>query len=246
MRDSSNQDVFRFVIVTLDQHTAGPASRVRDRLTADFPGLEISIHAAAEWGENPAALADARQSIAQANIVVANLLFLEEHTAAILPDLIARRDACDAMVNVIADSDIVKLTRMGSLDMSAPASGAMKLLKSLRGSGKPSAQSGEKQMKTLRRLPKILRLIPGKAQDLRTWFLSMQYWLGGSDDNIEQMIRMLVSRYAIGHDWDAVKYRAPIEYPEVGVHHPDLPGHHISTDIADLPRPKTPWPRWAC
>ena len=46
----------------------------------------------------------------------------------------------------------------------------------------------------LRRLPKILRFIPGKAQDMRAWFLSMQYWLGGSDDNIESMVRYLVSR----------------------------------------------------
>ncbi len=237
MRDSSDQDAFRFVIVTLDSHTAGPASRVRDRLTADFPGLEISIHAAAEWGENPAALADAKYSVARANIVVTNLLFLEEHTAAILPDLIARRPALDAMINVIADSEIVKLTKMGDLDMSKPASGAMALMKKLRGSGKPDAKSGEKQMKTLRRLPKILRLIPGKAQDLRNWFLSMQYWLGGSDDNIEQMIRMLVSRYATGQTWKPVKAKPPIDYPDVGVYHPDLPGTHISTDAHDLPRP---------
>ena len=34
-----------------------------------------------------------------------------------------------------------------------------------------SSDSGEKQMRMLRRLPKILRFIPGKAQDLRAWFL---------------------------------------------------------------------------
>jgi cobalamin biosynthesis Mg chelatase CobN len=67
----------------------------------------------------------------------------------------------------------------------------MKLLKKLRGSKEPSANSGEKQMKLLRRLPKILKFIPGKAQDLRAWFLTMQYWLGGSDDNVEQMVRFL-------------------------------------------------------
>ncbi|PUB17428.1 magnesium chelatase subunit H [Yoonia sediminilitoris] len=240
MRDNAEINSYRFVIVTLDSHSAGPAARVRDRLLADFPGLEISIHAAAEWGENPAALADAKQSIATADIIVANLLFLEEHTAAILPDLIARRDGCDAMVNVIADSDIVKLTKMGDLDMSRPASGAMTLMKRLRGSSKPSTESGAKKMKMLRRLPKILRLIPGKAQDLRNWFLSMQYWLGGSDDNIEQMIRMLLSRYALGQDWARVKAKPPIEYPEVGVYHPDLPGHHISTKLADLPKPANP------
>ena len=68
----------------------------------------------------------------------------------------------------------------------------MALLKRLRGSQEPARHSGEKQMEMLRRLPKILRFIPGKAQDLRAWFLSMQYWLGGSDDNIESMIRFLV------------------------------------------------------
>jgi magnesium chelatase subunit H len=236
MRDNMDPDTFRFVIVTLDSHTAGPAMRVRDRLVADFPGLEIAIHAAAEWGECPAALADAKQSIASANIIVTNLLFLEEHTAAIMPDLTARRDACDAMINVISDNDIVKLTKMGELDMSKPASGAMALLKKLRPKPAKNGQSGKSKMKTLRRLPKILRLIPGKSQDLRNWFLSMQYWLGGSDENIEQMIRLLVSRYAVGQSWAPVKALPPIEYPEVGVYHPNLPAPHILTDLTDLPR----------
>ena len=240
MRDNADIDAFRFVIVTLDSHTAGPAIRVRNRLVADFPGLEISIHAAAEWGENPAALADAKQAVAAANIIVANLLFLEEHTAAIMPDLIARRDACDAMINVIADSDIVKLTKMGELDMSKPASGAMALLKKLRPSRAKEGQSGKSQMKTLRRLPKILRLIPGKSQDLRNWFLSMQYWLGGSDENIEQMIRLLVSRYARGQNWKPVRINPPIAYPDEGLYHPDLPGSHIVTELKDLPKLANP------
>ncbi len=95
-------------------------------------------------------------------------------------------------------------------------------------------------MTMLRRMPKILRLIPGKAQDLRAWFLSMQYWLGGSDDNIEQMVRFLLSRYASRADWHGVKSKAPIDYPDVGLYHPDLPGHHITTDLDALPRPAAP------
>jgi magnesium chelatase subunit H len=88
----------------------------------------------------------------------------------------------------------------------------------------------------LRRIPKILNLIPGKSQDLRAWFLSMQYWLGGSDDNIESLVRFLISRYASRPEWRGVAAPAPVEYPEVGLYHPDLPGHHITTDIADLPQ----------
>nr|WP_235575654.1 magnesium chelatase subunit H [Roseovarius tolerans] len=227
---------YRVVILTLDAHAAGPCARVAERLAGDFPGLELSVHAAAEWGECPEALAEARTAIAQGDIVIANLLFLEEHINAILPDLKARRADCDAMAGVIADAQIVKLTRMGTLDMGAPASGAMKLLKKLRGSGKPSTESGAKKMRMLRRLPKILRLIPGKSQDLRAWFLIMQYWLGGSDDNIEAMVRFLLSRYCRRADWRGVTAPAPIEYPDTGLYHPDLP-ERITTDPADLPTP---------
>ncbi|MFN3992210.1 MAG: magnesium chelatase subunit H [Tabrizicola flagellatus] len=232
-------DLYHFVIVTLDAHAAGPAQRVAGRLAKDFPGIAISVHAAAEWAENPAALARAHADIAQANIIVANLIFLEEHLTRILPQIQARRDQLDACVGIISDPQIVKLTKMGDLDMSLPASGAMAFLKKLRGTKSPSGSSGEKQMAMLRRLPKILRFIPGKAQDMRAWFLSMQYWLGGSDDNIESMVRFLVSRYAPNRDWRKVKAAAPVDYPDVGLYHPDHPAR-VFTDPAQLPRPDQP------
>ena len=231
---------YRFVVVTLDSHAAGPAERVLPRLAADFPGLEVSIHAAAEWGANPAARAAAQEAIEEADLVVANLLFLEEHINAVLPQMQAARARADAFVGVIADPQIVRLTRMGDLDMTAPPSALGKLMRKLRGStdGKPA--SGERQMALLRRLPKILRFVPGKAQDLRAWFLSMQYWLGGSDDNIEAMIRFLVARYARRPEWRAIRAAEPVDYPDQGLYHPDLadPLHgRITTDPARLPRP---------
>ncbi len=240
MRDEVIHKPYRVVIVTLDSHAAGPACRVAERLAPDFPGLEVQVFAAAEWAESPEELTRARAAVADGDIIIANLLFLEEHIKAILPAMRARRDHCDVMLGVIADSEIVKLTRMGDLDMSKPASGAMALLKKLRGKNQPSADSGAKQMRALRRLPKILKLIPGKAQDLRAWFLSMQYWLGGSDDNIEQMIRFLIGRYATRADWHGVKAALPVEYPDLGLYHPDLPGAGIVTDLKDLPKPAAP------
>jgi magnesium chelatase subunit H len=151
----------------------------------------------------------------------------------------ARRDHCDAMIGVIADAQIVKLTRMGTLDMSKPASGAMNLIKKLRGTSKPSAESGESKMKMLRRLPRILKFIPGKAQDLRAWFMVMQYWLGSSDDNIEGMIRFLISRYGRVSQWRGTSAPEPLEYPDCGLYHPNLTTR-ITTRSADLPAPKKP------
>ena len=188
MRDNISSPVYRFVIITLDSHAAGPAARVASDLAMDFPGLEVSIHAAATWAENPDALEEARNAVRQADIIVANLLFIEEHINFILPNIIERRDACDAVLGVIADTQITNLTKMGDLDMSKPSSGAMKLLKKLKPDTKKSS-SGEASAKILRRLPQILKFLPGKAQDLRAYFLTMQYWLGGSDDNMREMLR---------------------------------------------------------
>lgn len=230
---------YRVVIVTLDSHATGPCERVMPRLVADYPGLEVQVFAAAEWGENPEALEAAKQAVAQGDIVIANLLFLEEHIKAILPAMQVRRDQCDAMIGIIADAQIVKLTRMGTLDMGAPSSGALRLLKRLRGSSKPSTETGQRKMKLLRRLPQILRFIPGKAQDLRAWFITMQYWLGSSDDNIEALVRFLLSRYADRPDWKDTPAPEPRDYPDTGLYHPDLP-QRITTKLADLPGPAKP------
>ena len=229
---------YRVVVLTLDRHAAGPAARVAPRLARDFPGLTLDVHAAAEWGERPEALAEARAAIASADILIVTLLFLDEHVRAILPDLAARRDRCDALVAMVADTEIVRLTRMGDLDMSRPALGVMALLKKLRpkpqaGAGGRSAGAGH--MRMLRRLPRILKLVPGRAQDLRQWFLSMQYWLGGSDGNVENLVRALVSRYAAVPAWRRTAAAAPVEHPEVGLYHPDLPGSGIAVDAARLP-----------
>lgn len=237
MRDDLGHTIYNVVLLTLDRHAAGPVARVTPSLERSFPGLSIIVHAAAEWEKDPSSLTAAKADIATADIIVSSVIFLEDHILAILPDLKARRDACDAMVGIIADQEIVQLTKMGDLDMSRPATGAMALLKKLK-PAKKSGSAGAGQMKMLRRLPKILRLIPGKSQDLRAWFLSMQYWLGGSDENIEGLVRFLISRYSSVPAWRGVQIDLPIEYPEVGLYHPDLPGMHVTTYADDLPHSK--------
>ncbi|MBK44057.1 MAG: magnesium chelatase subunit H [Roseovarius sp.] len=228
---------YRVVILTLDSHAAGPCATAAGRLARDYPGLDLSVHAAAEWGACPEALGAARAAIAGADIVLANLLFLEEHISAILPDLQARRAQCDAMIGIIADAQIVRLTRMGTLDMARPDSALGRLMKKLRGAGKSGTDDGARKMKMLRRLPRILRLIPGKAQDLRAWFLTMQYWLGASDDNIEAMVRFLIGRYCRFEAWRGGRAPAPLDYPDCGLYHPDLAAR-ITEDAADLPQPE--------
>jgi len=159
----------------------------------------------------------------------------------VLPALHARRNDCDAMVCAMSAGEVMKLTRMGKFAMDAKASGPMALFKRLRGKPKTdngAPQSGAAQMKMLRRLPRILRFIPGTAQDVRAYFLTLQYWLAGSEDNIANLLRLLVERYADGprHGLrELVKSKAPVQYPEVGVYHPAM-RERMSEVAAPLPR----------
>lgn len=223
----------RVVIVTLDNHLSGAVERAAAGFAADGSGIEIGFHAACDWDRDPATLAAAIADIERADIVVATMLFLDDHIRAILPALVARREQCAAMLGLMSGAEVVRLTRLGGWRMDAPARGPMALLKRLRGS-KGSGSAGAGQMKMLRRLPKILRFIPGTAQDMRAYFLTLQYWLAGSDDNVADMVRALVDRYVPGERAGAAA-QAPRDYPEVGVYHPTLP-ERMTRDAARLPR----------
>ena len=117
------------------------------------------------------------------------MLFMEDHIQAVLPSLMARRDDCDAIVGGMSAGEVIKLTRLGQFRMDKPASGAMALLKRLRGTKKNGTTAGAQQVAMLRRIPKILRFIPGTAQDVRAYFLTLQYWLAGTDDNVANLVR---------------------------------------------------------
>ncbi len=239
VRSKIHHTPIRVVVVTMDTHLASSTQRARATLARELPGLQLSMHAASEYAGNSAALERCRADIAQADIVVAGMLFLEDHFLPILPDLLARRDHCDAMICMASAGEIVKLTRLGNFDMTKPSSGPMALLKKLRGNKEKSAPGGAAQMKMLRRIPQMLRFIPGTAQDVRAYFLTLQYWLGGSDENMLNLVRHVVDRGADGPRRvlrGLVKVSVPVEYPEVGVYHPRMPGR-LSADASALPKP---------
>jgi magnesium chelatase subunit H len=235
---AADQDQLRFVIVTMDSHLSSATARAAQRLAKEHPGLILSIHAADEWGSNPAALTRCCEDIARGDIVVATMLFMEDHFKPLLEALRTRREHCDAMVCAMSASEVVKLTRMGRFSMDGTQSGPMALLKRLRGSKKQTATAGAEQMKMLRRIPQFLRFIPGPAQDVRAYFLTLQYWLAGSEDNIVNMVRFLVGRYCVGtaSPKAPVKAAPPVEYPEVGVYHPRMKSRY-SERALDLPAP---------
>jgi magnesium chelatase subunit H len=241
----SHPSHMRVVMLTLDTHLSSAANRSAARLAQKMPGLELRLHAASEYRASDDALQKCLHDIERADMVIATMLFMEDHYLPVIEAMKARRDHCDAMVCIMSAPAVMQLTRMGKLTMGGKSSGLMELLKKLRPKAKENAEEktsskseGAKQMAMLRRLPKLLRFIPGTAQDLRYFFLTMRYWLAGSEQNITNMILMLVKRYA---NPARPGYRQladadePIEYPEVGLYHPKMKVK-ISETLQNLPR----------
>jgi magnesium chelatase subunit H len=235
---ATDRTPLRFVIVTMDSHVSSAAGRAAKRLSREIPGLQLSVHAADEWGTDSDAFRRCCEAVAQADIIVATMLFMEDHFQPLLKVLKERREHCDAMVCAMSAAEVVRLTRMGRFVMDAPQSAPLALLKRLRGTRKEGANTaGAAQMKMLRRLPKLLRFIPGTAQDVRAYFLTLQYWLAGSEENLRNMMRFLITRYASGPRSglrSGASVDPPVEYPDVGVYHPDLP-RRLSASLVDLP-----------
>ena len=228
----------RVAIITMDTHLSSATERARYALKKKIPGLELSIHAASSWTVDSKALDSCIHDIETADILVVTMLFMEDHYKPVFDALKARRNNCDAMVCAMSAGEIVGLTRMGGFDMGKPASGLIGLLKRLRGNKEKSQTGGAAQMRMLRRLPKILRFIPGNAQDVRVYFLTLQYWLGGSEENLYHMVMNLVNRYASG-ERAALKTKEklvePLIYPDNGIYHPRLKGR-MSESLSDLPK----------
>ncbi len=232
----------RFVIVTLNAHLASAVSAAQARLRAEAPGLTVSVHVAAEWEARPETLRRCREDIARADFLLVTQLFLDEHVDAVLEALTARQGQCDAIVCAICAAPLMRLTRMGKFRMDGEAPGAwsplgiMRRLTGAKGSS-DTAGSGERQMKALRRVPALLRFIPGTAQDVRAYYLVLRHWFAASPENLAGLVRIVVSRYGTGPrakllaaDGGAMA----AEHPDVGVYHPDLSGH-VTEDAGALP-----------
>ncbi len=240
MASKPSEVAVRVVLVTLDAHLAGAFERARAMLRRDLPGLDLRMHVAAEYQADAAAAERARADIAHADFIVATQLFTEESAGPVKDAIVARRDSADAICCALCVPELVRCTRIGRFDMGAERSvfSPLGILKKLRGERKDGRSSGERQMTMLRQLPKLLKFIPGAAQDVRAYFLAIQYWLGGSDHNIANMLRMMLDRYAAGPRQrlrGTLSVGEPVEYPDVGVYHPDLPGARIASRVSDLP-----------
>ena len=233
----------KFVIITLDAHLAGAVAEAATLVVRQLPSIDLRVHVASDWPENPSSLERCKSDIATGDIIAVTQCFQDEQVTAIRDALLARRDHCDSMLVAVSAAELVRCTKMGKFDMGGAVEKTPKpwsplgILKKLRGSRDGGKSSGERQMTALKAMPKLLKFIPGPAQDVRVYLLSIQYWLAGTADNIANLILLHVEKYADGPRKvlrARVKSAAPRSYPEVGLWHPDVRAEHGITENLTL------------
>lgn len=168
-----------------------------------------------------------QKDVSEANIFIGSLIFIEELAEKVVAAVQPARDRLDAAIVFPSMPQVMRLNKLGSFSMAQLGQSKsvigefMKKRRQKQGAGFEDAM-----LKLLNTLPKVLKYLPmDKAQDARNFMLSFQYWLGGSSENLENFLLMLIDRYC---DVQALKsatlqYRDPVTYPDMGIWHPLAP-----------------------
>ncbi|MBW4549983.1 MAG: magnesium chelatase subunit H [Aphanocapsa sp. GSE-SYN-MK-11-07L] len=223
------RSLMKVVYVVLEaQYQSALTAAVR-AINENHPSLAIEINGyLIEELRDADNFAAFQRDMAEANVFIASLIFLEDLADKVVEAVAPHRDRLDVAVVFPSMPQVMRLNKMGSFSMAQLGQSKsmigqfMKKRKEKSGSG---FQDG--MLKLLQTLPKVLKYLPiDKAQDARNFMLSFQYWLGGSQQNLENFLLMLADRYVFKSDQPnslILQYLDPVTYPDMGVWHPLAP-----------------------
>jgi len=225
---TEGQKVVRVVYTVLEPQYQSSMSAAVKAINAKADGVVVEVHGfLLEELRDDKNFAMFKEQVAQANIFIGSLIFVEELANKVIEVVEPERERLDACVIFPSMPAVMRLNKLGNFEMSQLGQNKS-AVGSFMKSAKPKAGQGfeEGLLKLIRTLPKVLKYLPSdKAKDARSFLLSLQYWLGGSSVNLENFIRMLSYTYVDGAvNEDKMKAVAePQTFPEVGVWHPMAP-----------------------
>ncbi|MBE9127420.1 MULTISPECIES: magnesium chelatase subunit H [unclassified Coleofasciculus] len=222
--DLNNRHLLKVVYVVLEPQYQSALSAAVRSINQNQPDLaiEMSGYLIEELRdtENYEAF---KRDIAEANIFIASLIFIEDLADKVVAAVQPHRDRLDAAVVFPSMPQVMRLNKLGSFSMAQlgqSKSAIAQFMKKRKEKSGSSFQDG--MLKLLQTLPKVLKYMPlDKAQDARNFMLSFQYWLGGSSDNLENFLLMLADKYVL--KGRHLKFKDPVVYPDMGIWHPLAP-----------------------
>jgi len=228
--NNSHQSVMKAVYVVLEPQYQNALTQAAQSLNAQNGplGLELSGYLIEEL-RDPDNYADFQADVAQADVFIASLIFIEDLAQKVVDAVAPHRDRLKAAVVFPSMPEVMRLNKLGTFSMAqlgqskSAIAGFMKKRKESGGAGFQDAM-----LKLLNTLPTVLKYLPvEKAQDARSFMLSFQYWLGGTPDNLRNFLLMLADKYVFppsaGEERPELVVADPEVFPDLGIWHPLAP-----------------------
>ncbi|NJK73175.1 MAG: magnesium chelatase subunit H [Microcoleus sp. SU_5_6] len=217
--------LLKVVYVVLEPQYQSALSAAVRSINQKNPNLAIEISGyLIEELRSPENYEALKRDVAAANVFIASLIFIEDLAEKVVAAVEPVRDSLDVAVVFPSMPAVMRLNKMGSFSMAQlgqSKSAIGEFMKKRKEKSGGSFQDG--MLKLLQTLPKVLKYLPiDKAQDARNFMLSFQYWLGGSQENLENFLLMLSHKY-VYKDEQQINFQDPVVYPDMGIWHPLAP-----------------------
>lgn len=166
-----------------------------------------------------------KKDLSDANVFIGSLIFVEELAQKVKAAVEAERDRMDAVLVFPSMPEVMRLNKLGSFSMAQLGQSKSAIAEFMRKKKKESGANFEESMlKLIRTLPKVLKYLPSdKAQDARNFIMSLQFWLGGSPDNLENFLVMISGAYVPALKGQNLTFSDPVVYLDTGIWHPLAP-----------------------
>lgn len=223
--ENDNRALMKVVYVVLEPQYQSALSGAIASINKNNPNLAIEVNGyLIEELRQPETYQAFKDDVAEANIFIASLIFIEDLANKVVEAVAPHRDRLDVCIVFPSMPQVMRLNKMGSFSMENLGQSKSAIAQFMKKRKEKSGSSFQDSMlKVVQTLPKILKYMPmDKAQDARNFMLSFQYWLGGSEENIKNFLLMLAKSYLPAASKSLV-VAEPITYLDMGIWHPMAP-----------------------
>ncbi len=220
-----DRTLMKLVYVVLEPQYQSALSAAINAINATNPHLAVAVSGyLIEELRDSEIYALFQQDLGEADIFIGSLIFIEDLANKVVAAVQPHRDRLAACVVFPSMPQVMRLNKMGSFSMENLGQSKSAIAQFMRKRKEKAGSSFQDNMlKLLQTLPKVLKYMPmERAQDARNFMLSFQYWLGGSQENLENFLLMLAEKY-LAPTGEKLRFREPIVYPDMGMWHPLAP-----------------------
>lgn len=180
--DVRGRPVMKIVYVVLESQYQSSMTAAAKRINAGSDNMAIEcVGYLLEELRNEDAFEAFKKDVADANVFIGSLIFVQELAEKVAEVVTPLRDQLDAVLVFPSMPEVMRLNKVGSFTMKNLGQSKSVVADFMKKKKQEDGSSFEEGMlKLLRTLPKVLKFLPSdKAADARTFMMSFQYWLGG-------------------------------------------------------------------